>query len=261
MVAGGFDSLGSRPRSRHAEFQDPFRHRPMFIEILPPLQDAAEATASGLELSWIDWVGLGLAGLFMLLGIFRGLWWQVIRLLGLVGSVALARTFSAPWGALLEEQSDLSSEVATGIVWVGLFLIGIILTAVLGTLGKRSLEAMQLGLVDRFGGLMAGLATGALLHVAWLVVLAHLGPQPWTADRLEGTYSRGLLQAVTTRYPVLTQRETHAADNMIQWLGTEPKAPAKGGLTPNQFAPNKKKNKNGKNKKSPAVESPQTKVK
>lgn len=207
----------------------------MSFDLLPTLQEVSETANGEFQLSWIDWVGVVLGGLFMLLGILRGLWWQVIRLLGLLGSAALARTFSAPWGQALEESSDLSGEVATGVVWVGLFLIGIVLTAVLGTLGKKSLEAMQLGMVDRFGGLLAGLATGALLHVAWLVVLAHLGPQPWTADRLDGTYSRGLLQAVTTRYPVLTQKETHAADSLFQWLG--PDAAPKGA--------NKKKNKKG----------------
>jgi uncharacterized membrane protein required for colicin V production len=195
----------------------------MTLEALLPLQGTIEAADPGFHLEWVDWVGIVLGGLFMLLGILRGLWWQVIRLLGLVGSAALARTLSAPWGAALQENSDLSSEVAIGVVWVGLFLIGIVITAVLGTLGKKSLEAMQLGLADRCGGLLAGLATGLLLHVAWLVVLAHLGPQPWTAERLEGTYSRRLLQTVTTRYPVLTQRETHAADSLFQWLGTESK--------------------------------------
>jgi len=199
----------------------------MGLALLAPLQEASSGqTATALQdaasqLSWIDWVGLALVGVFTLLGILRGLWWQVIRLLGIVASVALARTFSASWGETLAESTQLSDEVATGVVWVGLFLLGLVITALLGTLGKKSLEAMQLGLVDRFGGLIAGLATGALLHVAWLVVLAHVGPQPWTADRLEGTYSRGLLQAVTTRYPVLTQRETHAADRLLEWLGTE----------------------------------------
>jgi uncharacterized membrane protein required for colicin V production len=187
------------------------------LDLLQPFQE--DAGNSEFSLSIIDWIGVGITGLFMLLGFMRGLWWQVIRLLGLVGSAVLARTLSAPWGAMLEERTELSSEVAVGAVWVGLFLIGILLTAVLGTVGKKSLEAMQLGLVDRAGGMLAGLATGALLHVAWLVVLAHLGPQPWTAEQLEGTYSRGLLQTVTTRYPVLTQQETHASDALHQWLG------------------------------------------
>ncbi len=193
-----------------------------------PLQETVLDAAASLELGAFDWIGLGIVGLFLLLGIWRGLWWQVVRLVGLVASVVLARTFSAPWGSALQESSDLSSEVSTGLVWLGLFLIGLILTAVLGTVGKKSLDAMQLGLVDRVGGLLAGLATGLLLHTAWLVALAHLGPQPWTANQLEGTYSRGLLQFVTTRYPVLTQKETKSSDSMFDWLGTDPLRPGPG---------------------------------
>jgi len=195
----------------------------MLLGINMLLEEPAAAEA-GFQLSWIDWVGAIMGGLFLLLGLLRGLWWQVIRLIGLLASAMLARTFSAPWGEALRESSDLSSEVATGVVWVGLFVLGIAITALVGTLGKKSLEAMQLGLADRFGGALAGLATGMLLHVAWLVVLAHLGPQPWTAEALEGTYSRTLLQTATTRYSVLTQSETLAADSLFTWLGTD--APA-----------------------------------
>lgn len=189
------------------------------LNLLSVLQDNAQS-AGETSLSVIDWIGIGIATIFMVLGFMRGLWWQVIRLLGLAGAAVLARTFSAPWGALLEDKTDISGDIAVGVVWVALFLLGVILTAVLGTLGKKGLAAIQLGMVDRAGGLLAGLATGALLHVAWLVVLAQLGPQPWTANQLEGTYSRGLLQAVTTRYPVLTQNETKGSDAMHQWLGT-----------------------------------------
>jgi uncharacterized membrane protein required for colicin V production len=183
------------------------------------LQDSSATAGTGFELGAIDWIGVGICGLFTLLGILRGLWWQVIRLAGMIGSAALARTFSAPWGEALHQSSDLSIEVATGSVWLGLFLGGLVLTAIFGTIGKKSLQAMQLGLVDRAGGLVAGMATGALIHVAWLVVLAHLGPQPWTAEQLENTYSRTLLQAVTTRYPVLTQKQTQASDQLNLWLG------------------------------------------
>lgn len=197
-----------------------------------PLQETVLDAARSLELGAFDWIGAAIVSVFLLLGLWRGLWWQVIRLVGLVASVVLARTFSAPWGEALQESTDLSSEVATGAVWLGLFLIGLILTAVLGTLGKKSLEAMQLGLVDRVGGMLAGLATGLLLHTAWLVAIAHLGPQPWTANQLDGTYSRGLLQFVTTRYPVLTQQETKSSDSLFDWLGTDPLRPAAGAPKP-----------------------------
>ena len=192
----------------------------MFDPILL-LQDPSLPAIAGFELSVIDWIGLGIGGLFALLGFIRGLWWQVIRLVGLMASVALARTFSASWGEALHQSSDLSVGVATGAVWLGLFLCGIILTAVLGTLGKKSLQAMQLGLADRVGGLLVGLATGVLIHLSWLVVFAHLGPQPWTAEQLQETYSRSVLQTVTTRYPVLTQKQTEASDQLQEWLGNE----------------------------------------
>jgi len=170
----------------------------------------------------IDWIGLGIASLFMLLGFMRGLWWQIVRLFGLIGAAALARMFSGPWGARLQESSDLSGSIAVGVVWVGLFLGGVVLTALIGSLGKRGLEAIQLGLQDRLGGLVAGLVTGLVLHLAWMVVLAHLGPQPWTANQFDQTYSRVLLQSVTTRYPVLTAQETPGSDGLFFWLGTEP---------------------------------------
>jgi uncharacterized membrane protein required for colicin V production len=181
--------------------------------------------APGLQLHWIDWTGLALLGGFALLGLLRGLWWQVVRLVGLVASAALARTFSGAGAEHLREWTSWSPEIAQGVAWIGIFVAGLLVTALVGTLGKKSLEAMQLGLVDRAGGAAVGLATGALLHVAGLLALAHLGPQPWTEETLAGTHSRGLLQLVTTRYPVLLREEPAETGALLQWLAA-PGSPA-----------------------------------
>jgi uncharacterized membrane protein required for colicin V production len=191
------------------------------MTLLALLQDAAPAEPQGLVLSWIDWIGLGLSGLFLLLGVLRGLWWQVIRLVGLGASVGLARAFSQSWGASLHEMTDISLEVSEGIVWVGLFILGIVATAFIGTLGKKSLQAIQLGMMDRAGGALAGLATGLCLHVALLVALGILGPQPWTQNTLEGTYSSQLLAFVTTRHSVLTSEDSGSTEALQQWLGAD----------------------------------------
>ncbi len=183
------------------------------------LQDAA-TEASSFTLSWLDWIAVGLGGAFMLLGILRGLWWQVIRFIGLAASAALARTFADSWGASLQGMMDISTEVAVGAVWVGLFILGIVITAFIGTLGKKSLEVMQLGLMDRAGGAVAGLLTGLFLHTALLVALAYLGPQPWTDKALEGTYSRSLLQIVTTRHGVLAKPDSPSTESLHNWLGS-----------------------------------------
>jgi uncharacterized membrane protein required for colicin V production len=183
------------------------------------LQEALPEDAATFQLTWVDWVGVVLGGVFLLLGLLRGLWWQVIRFAGLAASAALARTFADGWGQQLAESTDVSPEVAVGIVWVSLFIIGIVVTALLGTIGKRSLEAMKLGLVDRAGGAAAGLATGLFLHVAFLLVLAYMGPQPWTDKTLDGTYSRSLLQIVTTRHSVLAKSDSPSTEILQDWLG------------------------------------------
>jgi uncharacterized membrane protein required for colicin V production len=192
--------------------------------LLNLLQTVPETPA--FELHWIDWTGLGLFGIFALLGLLRGLWWQVVRLLGVLASAALARTLSSAAGAQLGEWTQWSPEIAQGVAWVGIFVAGLVVTAMVGTLGKKSLEVMKLGLVDRAGGAAVGLATGMLLHVAGLVALAHLGPQPWTDETLQGTYSRELLRLVTTSHPVLLKQEAHAADSMLRWLDSPAPAPA-----------------------------------
>ena len=189
------------------------------MTLLALLQDA-DVEAASFTLKWIDWIAVGLGGLFMLLGLLRGLWWQVIRLVGLVASAFLARTFADSWGAALQGITNMSLSVSVGIVWMGLFVIGIVITAFLGTLGKKSLEAIQLGMMDRAGGALAGFATGLLIHVALLLALAYLGPQPWTDQTLEGTHSRSLLQLVTTRYSVLSKKDTESNMDLQQWLGT-----------------------------------------
>ena len=50
-----------------------------------------EFTAALLEMHWLDLIGLVLCLVFIILGTVRGLWWQVIRLVGLAAAVALAR--------------------------------------------------------------------------------------------------------------------------------------------------------------------------
>ncbi len=51
--------------------------------------------------AWIDLVGLGLFAAFALLGFVRGLWWQVIRLVGITQTVPSRRTVRGLSRALL----------------------------------------------------------------------------------------------------------------------------------------------------------------
>lgn len=167
---------------------------PLPLACLVPIEAPA-----GPTLHWIDLVGLGLLAIFGLLGALRGLWWQVIRLLGLAAAVAVARALAPRFGPGFQRSSDLPAPVANGLVWVLLFLGVLVVAGLVGTLGKRTLEAVRLGPVDRFGGLVAGLLTALVLHAAFLVAVSYLGPQVWASESLQQAESRRLLQTVTTR--------------------------------------------------------------
>ena len=170
-----------------------------------------------LSLPWVDQVGLGLAGLFLLLGIWRGLWWQVIRLVGIVAAVALARALTPRFTPTVESTLGFGPDMSHGITWLALFLGGLVLASLFGMLGKKTLEAMQLGLVDRAGGALAGIATGAVLHAAFLVVLTGVASQDWSERTLSGTKSAYLLDTLSRKAHVLMDAE--AAERLLPYIG------------------------------------------
>lgn len=175
--------------------------------------------SSVVALAWIDQLGLGLAGLFLVLGIWRGLWGQILRLFGLVAAVVVARQLFSPLGEVLEGWGlGLGTALSGTLAWFLIFISVILFVAMLARLGKEALAAMQLGLWDRAGGALAGCLTGLLLHAVLLFVLAVLAPEVWVKGTLEDTYSRTLLE----KFQVLAQQVLDAADGQVdlQDLGT-----------------------------------------
>lgn len=161
----------------------------------------------------IDLIGLGLVILFLALGALRGLWWQAVRLLGIVATVALARAaaprFSPP---LAEGIPGLGRHAANGITWLFVLLIGLLAVAVVGRVGRAKIAASQLGMLDRVGGAVAGVFSGALVHIAFLLVAFQVASPSWKAARLEGTQSQALLSTVGRKFPVLL--DARAAESL-----------------------------------------------
>jgi uncharacterized membrane protein required for colicin V production len=152
----------------------------------------------------IDLVGVGLIVLLLLLGLYRGLWWQVVRLVGIAFSVLIARAAEAPLAdRLLALIPDLQPRTAHGIAWGTLFLIALLACALLGLLGQRMLEAMKLDLANRLAGGAAGAATGFCAHVVLVVLVCHLAPPRMLGRYVAGTYSQRLYSALGIRWPVV----------------------------------------------------------
>lgn len=171
----------------------------------------------GAPLHALDLVGLVVLAVFAALGAVRGLWWQVARLIGVAGSVLLARVASSRLGPTLAEAlPELDPRVASGLVWALAFVLGLAIASLFGTLGKRSLETLKLSLVDRFGGALAGLVTGVIVHAALAICLTQLGPRAWSADLLRDTQSRRVVDALGRRVPLLVDART--AERIAPWI-------------------------------------------
>ena len=170
------------------------------------------------SLAPLDMLGLGLVLLLLLLGVWRGLWWQVIRLVGLVIAVGVARVLAPEASAwILENSSDLSPRVAHGVAWGAIFMLTLGAATILGMLGQRLLEAMKLGVLNRAGGALAGAVTGVVVHLAILVALSQLAPEEFVSKHIGGTYSSELLDRAGSQWRVALGAE--AASEVDRLIG------------------------------------------
>lgn len=159
----------------------------------------------------LDLVGVCLIVVLAGLGLFRGLWWQAIRLVGVAASVLAARILGPVLAATLHETwPELSERVAHGISWGGVFLLALLGCSMLGLLGQRLLEAMQLGLANRLAGGLAGALTGLSAHVVLVVLLCQLTTPDFLGHHVVGTYSERLYTILGERFPVVLAAEPAA---------------------------------------------------
>jgi membrane protein required for colicin V production len=175
------------------------------------------------KLAPLDIVGLALVGLLLLLGLYRGLWWQVIRLVGVTVSVLIARAVSEPLAdRLLALFPGLQSRTAFGLAWGTLFLTAMLACALLGMAGQRMLDAMKLNLSNRLAGACAGAVTGFCAHVVLVVLVCHLAPPKVLGRYVVGTYSERLYSALGVRWSVVMAAE--GAREVDQALDKSPRS-------------------------------------
>ena len=98
---------------------------------------------------------------FGIKGLIRGLVQEVAGLLGVGAGIVLARTFSGKLAPLLT-QYGISDSFAPMLSLALLFLAGILIVGFLAHILHNLLESAFVGGIDRFLGLLAGLAKGLL---------------------------------------------------------------------------------------------------
>jgi uncharacterized membrane protein required for colicin V production len=181
----------------------------------------------------LDLVGLCLVVVLAGLGLYRGLWWQAIRLVAVTLAVVAARMLGPQVAVRLHDiWPELSLRVGNGIAWGAVFLAALLAGSLLGLLGQRLLEAMQLGLANRLAGGVVGAVTGLCAHVVLVVLLCQLTPSSFLGQHVVGTYSERLYSAIGQRFPVVLAAD--AADEVDRALGEAPPAT---GRPPHRPAP------------------------
>jgi uncharacterized membrane protein required for colicin V production len=180
------------------------------------VQDATQGGASEelvhtlQTLEWVDQTTLGVLLVFFVLGLFKGLIWQVSR----IGILVAAYVVSGRYGNALADwlarshQPGAPTDPSSTTIYLAYCLLFVAVLVVLSLLAiglQRLATKAGLGFFDRLGGGVLGLATGAGVVVFAVFVvnmffrgsqLAHAAERSHTA-RL----SRRLVEALGPRVP------------------------------------------------------------
>ncbi|MEY4830000.1 MAG: hypothetical protein RLZZ562_1796 [Planctomycetota bacterium] len=155
------------------------------------------------NLGWIDATALGVLAVFCVLGLFKGLIWQVSRVAILVAAYYGAMEFGGPFAEVLVAWTHTGSEPPTAdqdmtaqcIAHVLLFLIVLVGLSLFALLLQSLAKKAGLGFYDRLFGGVLGTATGALVVLVLMTgVLLFLPPESRVAVAAHESHSLRLLQ-------------------------------------------------------------------
>ncbi len=167
-------------------------------------QDAThgEGAVDALQaLGWVDTTSLGVLAVFFVLGLFKGLIWQVSRIGILCAAYVVSGRHGADVAEWLARPADaeaaaaMGAEPATTTIYLAYclcFLAVLIVLSLLAIVVQKLAVKAGLGFYDRLGGGLLGVATGGcvVLFVVFFVHMFFRGSQ--LADAVEGSHSSRL---------------------------------------------------------------------
>jgi membrane protein required for colicin V production len=133
----------------------------------------------------LDFVVIGIFVLSMLVGLWRGLIYEVLSLLGWPFAIILSKLFATDIATLLPiDQEAIRVTVAYALV----FITALIVWAVVSRLGAKLLKAIGSDWTDRMMGGSFGILRGALvvLVLVWLAGLTHAPEKKFWRGSLTG---------------------------------------------------------------------------
>lgn len=118
----------------------------------------------------LDWAFLGVLTVSLLLGLWRGLTYEIVTLAAWVAAFFAAQWFS-PWMADRLPVDTASEPVRYAVGFVVTFVVTLFAGGLLAVLAKKMMHAAGLSPVDRMLGAAFGLTRGVLFLLAFAVVV------------------------------------------------------------------------------------------
>ncbi|MTW21116.1 CvpA family protein [Allochromatium palmeri] len=127
-------------------------------------------------MNWVDYIIIGIIALSALVGVARGLIREVLSLGTWIAALAIAWLFHQQVAELLSTQLS-NPMVRTGVAFMGLVLLVLLVGAILAAVLTTLIDTVGLTGMDRLLGMAFGGARGVVL-VAMAVYLVALTPAP-----------------------------------------------------------------------------------
>ncbi len=162
-------------------------------------------------LGWVDWTLLALLLLSVLVGLWRGLVFELMSLVGWLVAYVAAQLFSGDVAARLPvgtPGSALNLGAGFALAFIGMLLVWTVLARLL----RLIVHATPLTLVDRTLGAAFGLARGGVLLLVLATLVAFTPAarsQPWQ-DSQGAVWLRLALQGIKPVLPVEVSRHLPA---------------------------------------------------
>jgi membrane protein required for colicin V production len=153
-------------------------------------------------LGWVDWTLLAVLALSIAVGLWRGLVFELMALVGWVVAYVLAQAYSPLLAARLNVGAP-GSALNQALAFAATFVAVLLVWALLARLVRMLVRATPLTVLDRLLGAVFGALRGALLLLAVATVVAFTPAATsadWTASH-GATWLTALLHGITPLLP------------------------------------------------------------
>jgi membrane protein required for colicin V production len=175
-----------------------------------------------MTLTGFDWLVVAILVASTLLAYLRGIVKELVGLVAWVVGLVGAFVFAGPLGNLLPEIGD-APYLRYLIAFFAILIAALVIGAVAAWLLRGGVRAVGLGFVDRFLGAVFGVARGALIVLAMVLIAGSTGLATqdwWQNSRFAPWLARGAL-ALEGRLPPVWR------DKLDATLGRKPAEPVR----------------------------------